>query len=949
MSGKHRTSSFLFQVDVGFFILYQLFLPSIEYHNDGGFKEIIEDDGVLTDKLQKSIDSTVQQISKKAEFKQGLLILVGCGWGKGYATKDIIFNYPNWRFESISAPDLIRLSSIADLNPGYFWRIQEGFEVITRNGVKIVNANGILNLIGWVRKNNGHFVPHAQLPDGEISVDRPIILHIPTNMLRDIRAEAEQGYDRHSSFDNMGKLHDVQRHSAKPLFTSESLKKLFVSITDVSKGVLTFVYEGKFQIWLTVLAKNIDDRDVEFRLGEMAREWLHRIGNIFDEHISLIDSQKNLKVYAEFQDDTPTSEAKLIQAPLNLVSLCEIGDLHEKNSKIAIFKKGFLDGFRVAENIAERFFVFNAVRTLLTILGDRDINEKTIVITDKVVKNIEARSFHIFHTQQFLDYVRDGLPKKLIEIDEINHGTAKLGLGWRALNNINIDKKNKITGEGDCGKFLHKVVDMLISEISEMLGKFDRKSTLLKLIANCEKAYDEEDHWRKTSAAVLGLHGANGKTLNQYVEQTSKFANAAVSSRVLIEMALCQCPLDNGNFISDIELSKLIARASLVIQYGGLSDAIHYNVLPPELHISALGDILLKDDFGAAVVEPMLSRASSDKYVYGASHQRKNYDDPVHIEAVKQSFDEDFWNIWITETKFNIDEGRNIIDSLENEGIELKSPIFEIRRNDYFKLVCSEKIPKKVAEHFLERFTLRTRKRWDKVPNEFDLDEIYPWRYGRRLSFVARPILEIEESDNPTLLIAPGSLRMGFIYLVDGTLSGRLKQSFFQTEQMRNDWWGKAKEGHSFNREAAEELSKNGWIVRENIGLPEILNKKLDRNYGDIDILAWRSTGGEVLIIECKDLSLARNYSEIAALLSTFQGKEDDHGKGDKLKVHLDRVAVMEQSIADVKKYIGLHEIKIISCLVFSGIVPMQFAKIETLKDTRVGTIDKIVQLSETK
>lgn len=781
MSGEHRIASFFFKVDSGFYIFYQLFLPSIKYHNDGGFKEILEDDGALTYELQKSIDTSVQQLSKKSGFKQGLLVLVSCGWGKGYATKDIIFNYPNWRFESISVADLIRLSAIEDLNPEYFWKIQEGFEVITRNGVEMVNASGILNLIGWVRKNNGHFVPHAQLPDEEISVERPIILHIPTNMLRDIRAEADQGYDRHSSLDNMGKLHDVQHHSAKPLFISESLKKLFVSITDVSKGVLTFVYEGKFQIWLTVLAQNIDDRNVEFRLGEMAREWLHRIGNIFDEHISLVVPPKNLKVYAEFQDDTPTNDPKLIQAPLNLVLLCETGDLQEKNSKIAIFKKGFLDGFRVAENIAERWFVFNVVRTLLTILGYSNINEKTKVITDKVVKNTEARSFHIFYTQQFLDYVRGELPKKLIEVNEIDHGTAKLGLGWRALNSINIEKKNKITGKDNCRKFLHKVVDILISEISVMLGKFDRKSTLLKLIANCEKAYDEENHWRKTSSAVLGLHGANEKTLNQYVEQTSKFTNAAVSSRVLIEMTLCQCSLDNGNIISNIELSKLIARASLVIQYGGLSDAIRYNTLPPELHISALGDILFKDDFRAAVVEPMLSRASSDKYVYGAPHQRKNYDDPVYIETTKQSFDKDFWNIWIREMGFNIDEGRNIIDSLENEGIERQNLIFELKREDYFKLVCSEEVSKEVAEHFLERFTLRTRKRWNKVPHEFALDEIYPWRYGRRLSFVACPILEIEESDNPTLLIAPGSLRMGFIYLVDGTLSGRLKQSFFQT------------------------------------------------------------------------------------------------------------------------------------------------------------------------
>ena len=95
-----------------------------------------------------------------------------------------------------------------------------------------------------------------------------------------------------------------------------------------------------------------------------------------------------------------------------------------------------------------------------------------------------------------------------------------------------------------------------------------------------------------------GLHGDEPGTVDRYVEQMSKFAGASIASRVLIEIALCVCPAEGGTQLSDIELSKLIARAALVVRIGGLSDAIYYNALTPELTISPLGDILFRDEFG---------------------------------------------------------------------------------------------------------------------------------------------------------------------------------------------------------------------------------------------------------------------------------------------------------------------------------------------------------------
>jgi len=937
--GQHRLSTFTFEVDQGYYISYHLFLTSVETHVDGGFKYEFEDEGELTSALKQSIDDMVKQFSARPNFKEGLIVLVGCGWGKGYVTKTFEINYPKWHFESMSAADLVRLSWLDDMSPSYFWRIQDGLEAVTKSGIKIINPNGILNLIGWVRSNNGHFVPHEHLIEEEVSPERPLRLVLPFNLLRKVRFDADNSYDRHRAIDNIGVWHDVQHKTSDPFFSSESSLRLYVSMDYVQNGMLTSVYEGRDKLWLSLVATNISNSEIKFHLWDMANEWLHRIGSTLDRYTENLTKKAIFKVYVEFQDVDPPNEPIAKPSKEYLRSLCLVEEHGEPNAIDAVFKAGFISGFSIAENVAERLFVFNLARAFLHLIVIKDIDKEAEKITTLVVQNQEARSFHIFHTQEFIDYVRDTLPRKLVTIDKIDYAAAKIGLGWRINERY---QGNKIEGREECVCFLGRVVDNLLAEIFDMLASFERVSTLIRLVGNSEKASAEKEYWKQTSAALIGLHGHDDDTIGRCVSQMSKFAGAGIASRVLIEIALCVCPLKGGAHLSDIELSKLLVRASLVVSFGGISDAIYYNALPPEITISSLGDILFLDDFGELVVEPMLYRALSDKFIADAPLQYKNYDDPVPVETITDKIDDEFQRIWTIEMGFDLDQARTIIDVLENKGISDNSAIFIVSKSEYFSLVCSNKIVKDVAERFLERFSLTTRQPWDKPPKGYANKDIYPWRYGRRLSFAARPILTVNECDDAILIIAPNALRSGFAYVVDGAYNSCLEQSFFRTKEMRNIWWGKAGEGHSFNAEVASRLCEAGWQIRQNIGIPEILNHKTDRDFGDIDVLAWRPDRNEILGVECKDLSLARNYSEIAALLSDYQGSEIS-GKPDSLKKHLIRISILKENTDKLRRMTGVQEPMVVSCLVFSGIVPMQYAKIEALAETHIGSTKDIL------
>ena len=123
-------------------------------------------------------------------------------------------------------------------------------------------------------------------------------------------------------------------------------------------------------------------------------------------------------------------------------------------------------------------------------------------------------------------------------------------------------------------------------------------------------------------------------------------------------------------------------------------------------------------------------------------------------------------------------------------------------------------------------------------------------------------------------------------------------------------------------------MTNLGWGVECEIKLTKLLSQALDRNYGDIDVLAWDPAKGRILIIECKYVQYKKTPGEIAEQLSDFRGEMMNNGKPDLLKKHLDRVAVVEGHADNACRFLGMPQgSRIESHLVFKNPVPMQFVQ----------------------
>lgn len=931
-AGSDQFASTIFPFDQGYFIVLHFVLPSIDIHVQGRFKHISRASDELIEALEHAITATTEQVESTEDFRAGLHLIVLCGWGKGLVLPSLRPKDSHWRRESVSVADLIRLSSIDLMSVERFWRLEAAVLGLREAGVEIFNVNGVLNLMGWVELNNGHLVPHADLGDGRISPDRPLVINPPLNLLRDIRAKADHATDFHVGVDVRGEPHRLQRVNTSPYFPNPSDKRVYACLDCTTRSELVAVCEGRPTIWVRIETPHLTSRDLHYRLWEMVGSWVGRIVNTLEESGARSQILELLFLFEDTQNAVDHLDAASPEDPGALIRYEATADA----SAILHIGPGFMHAFRVPSNVAERALVEAVLRAIDALTGRTASEDVIAEILRIVVSNDTGRLFHVMHAHEFTDFIRSQIPSKPLGIDDIDSARLRLGLGWSVH-----DGDNDIEGADACRTLLNQLVDARVEDVLTRVAEFDRAVLIQHLLINHEVGHAAELNWKRTSAAVLGLHGDTPATRSTVVEQLSRAAGAQITSRVLIEMALCAAPAKGGRSPAKLEIEFLLAEVALLIRLGGLSDGIYYGALEPRLRISPLGDILVKDAFGSDVVEPMLSTAMGDRYVGSAPAHRRYYAAPQTLDSADHLFEPAFTAAWIAEMGFSIDDGRRMLDLLENRAIHQKAPIMEMSRSELLELLaCAVDVEK--AERFVERFSLAPRAKWDTPPEGFKVREILPWRFGRRLSVVARPLLQVDSVDDPTYMVSPTLVRNGFFYVLNGANSGTLDQEFFTSPEMRDAWWGQANEGHTFNAEVAERLRAAGWHAVENVQLSAVLQCKLERDYGDIDVLAWQDGTNQVLVIECKDLSFRRNYSEIAALLSDYRG-ELKNGKPDKLRRHLNRVDRLQQDMSALGRHTGVSSPRIESCLVVGGLVPMQFATVPALQETFVGDVDALL------
>jgi hypothetical protein len=912
-------------VDEGRYLNLVVFMDKLEGFHETGLAGPNPDPDGLGDALDQIIDETYEGVAKTPGFHDGITLLIACGIGRVLALSLPKKERPGWRWEFLSAADLLTLSWLPMMSPLFLWKLWDAHDRLEALGVTLRNPNGLLNLVAWVDSQRGHLVPHAHVPDEFGSDDRPSFILIEQNALRRVRHEAVDSWDPHVAQDVRGHWIHV-RKPQQSQFKEDLERPLYASEEPVNGRWLSGVFETETRPWWFEidLADGVSGHTA-FQRWQMVGVWASRMAAVLDQALPRLPAGPLLwRTRFEGHLEENTKDVLPIEFDQAIAEIAVDANAATKAVILNVSSAFEAANFNV-RNVAERALVARTIDGFAQLAQRALSPAEHAAILAKIVPDDQARQIHMFRARTFRDYVQSSIPRSPIAIEAIDGATPKLGLGWRVH-----DRKlgGDINGKGDCIGFLNSAVRLLEDELCAQLRQFDREATIMSALRNHESAAMDLDKWLRTASAVLALHHDRQSAVHT-IEDHEYMLNAVfLATRLLIEFAVCECPLDGGLIPGELDLTRLMAGANAPPGYGGWSDAIRWEAMEPVIKVTPLGDIHAKvGEFDTIMAS--YGRAGSQVRIEDAVREYpKNLEERGVGALAADTFDPTFLAAWKDEFGASVDDMRRFIDAVEDIGIRTGQAVLRVPESQLYALNVGDvpAAPEAIAA-IVDALTLKPRPRWRDTPVGYDEKDRQAWRFRRRLTILRKPLIQIDEDDDPTILVAPGVLRSALGYMLGGYFRGDFP--VWQLKPAMRAWAGASSDrrGKEFNREVAGRLQQLGWHVESEVPITKLLRKGFARDYGDVDVLAWRTDPLRVLIVECKDVQFRKTYGEIAEQLADFRGEMTSEGKPDHLCRHLDRMDLISSHLGELGRYLRTEvTLPPESHLVFKNPVPMQFA-----------------------
>ncbi|EEB1955098.1 hypothetical protein GNT71_03210 [Salmonella enterica] len=550
------------EVDSGRFANFVFFLDTLEDFATNGFSGPYTGNEQFENEIIHTIESLEAHAEKKKGFRDGITLIIGCGVGRGSNFGLPSGKNPRWKREMLSAPDLCTLSWTKEMEPLHLWRIFEMKNTLKKNNVFLRNMNGLLNLFAWANSQDGHLIPHADIPPD--SLGKVMNLVIPQNGLAELRHDVVTTYDCHAEqfIDGTWK---VVRTEGRSAFEEDKEQPVYCCIDSLRGGNITGACITPQRVWWFELASPDETLNtISYGRWEMVRTWASKAVSHLDESFGEALGKNAILwrcVFMEPQNETLFTVPGTEQDAINAIRLTVDKEHHLVEFRIfPDFDKALFN----QENIAEK--------TLVSVLisGVAKMAEITNYQHDEILKHIvpnsTARQSHAFAARTFRDHIKRLSDSELVTINMFDDASCKLGLGWMARLP---DEGNTVTGKPECLRFLNSLVERLENELCEELKKFNRSLMLNSILNNHESASISRDRWHKTSSAIIGLRKDNETALNTMREHEFKLNAVFVSSRILVEMAICECPTNRGLPPGKLDLSRLMAKAAQIFYLGG--------------------------------------------------------------------------------------------------------------------------------------------------------------------------------------------------------------------------------------------------------------------------------------------------------------------------------------------------------------------------------------------
>ncbi|MDR1653397.1 MAG: SEC-C domain-containing protein [Prevotellaceae bacterium] len=501
-----------------------------------------------------------------------------------------------------------------------------------------------------------------------------------------------------------------------------------------------------------------------------------------------------------------------------------------------------------------------------------------------------------------------------------------------------IEKTKKIPknigNEQDKKELFNTATNLLLDTLNNEIQNFEFEFLLHVLLELHETlVWKREQNKTMIPAQILCFGNLEGE-LKEILEKDNKLVKTSLATRCLIEYISAK-PTKGSVKVSLDDIDRLLVLMHEIVNYGFLSDAIHFKLANPTVGKLDSGRIGISREFFDDKLK-LFAEANAKEEV---NRYIENFDNRFEIAEYSQGKDEPEEDKEVKEidSAFLEDWGISYLNiykfcySCFIVCIETQSSTCSMKESEFIQKINNKaQIDKKEIVVGIERFSITQRDKYLKAPNGYNDNDVFPWKYNREFSFARRFIVKYKNEKDETILTwgfrNAISAQKQLNYLL---FEGKLNNGGKKIEKLLGAF--REKKGKIYRNEVKNWLKTNPDLTVIDYEVKIETNGHLvaDKNYGDIDVLVYNIKTNTVYSLECKDTNKAKNIHEMKKEMDNYLGREGQKGM---IQKHVERHNWLNANKDKLCAFLKIDkEPKVASFMLTSEVIPMTYIKAETL------------------
>jgi hypothetical protein len=492
----------------------------------------------------------------------------------------------------------------------------------------------------------------------------------------------------------------------------------------------------------------------------------------------------------------------------------------------------------------------------------------------------------------------------------------------------------KIDTEEDKIKLFNTATKLLLEKLNKQIQIFDFESLLHILLELHETlVWEREQNKTMIPAQILCFGNLEGE-LKEIFDKENKLVKTSISTRCLIEYIAAK-PTSGSVKTGFDDIDRLLVLMHEIINNGFLSDAIHLKLANPTVGKLDSGRIGISKEFFDEKLRPF-SEANTKEEVHryienfdsrfeiaSFSKVETEPEEDKELKEIDSAFSEDWGIGYISIYKFCF---YSLIICMEKQ-----SSTCSMTESEFITLIKDKaKIEEKEIIAGIERFSITQRDEYLKAPRGYNDSEVFPWKYNREFSFARRFIVKYKNDKSETILTwgfrNAISVQKQLEYLL---FEGKLNNGGKTIEKLLGTF--REKKGKLYRNKVKNWLKThpNLTVIEYEVNIDIKGHMLADKNYGDIDVLAYNTITNTVYSIECKDTNKAKNIHEMKKEMDSYIGREGQKGM---IQKHVERHNWLKENKDKLNAFLKIdNEPRIVSFMLTSEVIPIKYIKAEAL------------------